>query len=219
MSYLEFASATASITDLDQRYANEDGSYHGIRQIVSIPLNESVVGDFITFSGREITKEHLVIGLGPWRDAAIPLVRIHSECLTGDVFGSQKCDCGQQLQESIAQISRDGGFLIYLRQEGRGIGLYNKLDAYALQNNGFDTFEANQILQFPDDLRDFRCAAEMLKVLGCKSIRLLSNNPDKVAQLERHGVKVVARINTGLFLTESNAKYIEAKRVKAGHKL
>lgn len=137
-----------------------------VRNQVDIHLNESgIPGTFYSFTGLEADKEHIVIKLGP---ASInsPLVRLHSECLTGDVFSSQRCDCGPQLSESIERMHEEGGYLIYLRQEGRGIGLYAKLDTYRLQDTGMDTFEANQHLNFGEDDRDFTEAAHMLKALG-----------------------------------------------------
>src|SRR5690606_14203700 len=123
-------------------------------------------------------KEHFAVGFGKWKEQPTPLARIHSECLTGDLFGSRHCDCGDQLNESLSRFRNSGGILLYLRQEGRGIGLYNKLDAYALQARGADTFQANRLLGLGDDLRSFDVAAEMLRALGKTEIRLLSNNPD-----------------------------------------
>ena len=146
-----------------------------------------------TFDGLVDGKEHLALGLGDWQRslarAAVggraPLVRPHSECLTGDVFGSQRCDCGPQLREAVERITDAGGLLLYLRQEGRGIGLYAKLDAYALQDAGLDTYEANVALGHGEDERDYTAAAQMLLALGADRIRLLSNNPDKAEQLGR----------------------------------
>lgn len=188
------------------------------RQRIRIPLLDGRVdGELVTFKGLSDSREHLALLLGPWREASAPLVRLHSECLTGDVFGSCKCDCGPQLRESIARISKAGGALLYLRQEGRDIGLYNKIDAYALQGQGHDTFAANRMLSLPEDARDYRFAAEMLAVLGMHRIRLLSNNPDKAAQLERHGISVVERVATGVYLNQTNRPYLEAKVRQSGH--
>jgi GTP cyclohydrolase II len=167
----------------------------------------------------EDSAEHIAIGLGRWESLEAPLVRVHSECLTGDIFGSAKCDCGEQLQEALERLERDGGILLYLRQEGRGIGLYNKLDAYELQQKGMDTYEANRTLGFRDDQRSYGVAARMLDALGVKKIRLLSNNPDKKLQLERHGVVVSELVSTGVFLKRENRRYLEAKISVTGHKI
>ena len=148
-----------------------------------------------------------------------PLVRPHSECLTGDVFGSQRCDCGPQLREAVERISAAGGFLLYLRQEGRGIGLYAKLDAYALQDAGLDTYAANVALGFGEDERDYTAAAQMLRALGQDRVRLLSNNPDKTAQLERLGVAVSERVPTGVHRSPTNARYLAAKAHRGAHLL
>jgi GTP cyclohydrolase II len=161
-------------------------------------------------------REHLAFALGT--PTAVPLVRPHSECLTGDVFGSQRCDCGPQLREAAERITEAGGYLLYLRQEGRGIGLYDKLDAYALQDTGLDTYEANLALGHAPDERDYTAAAQMLRALGVSSLALLSNNPDKAAQLEGLGVTVAARVPTGVHASEANARYLSAK-ARNGHGL
>ncbi|MFC0032796.1 GTP cyclohydrolase II [Micromonospora chaiyaphumensis] len=174
-----------------------------------------------SFHGLVDGREHLAIGLGEPRDPATspPLVRPHSECLTGDVFGSQRCDCGPQLREAVERIADAGGYLLYLRQEGRGIGLYAKLDAYALQDGGLDTYEANVALGRGPDERDYTVAAQMLAALGVSRVALLSNNPDKAAQLERLGVTVVDRVLTGVHLSPANAGYLAAKVTRADHAL
>jgi GTP cyclohydrolase II len=174
-----------------------------------------------SFHGLVDGREHLAIGLGERRDpdTAPPLVRPHSECLTGDVFGSQRCDCGPQLREAVERIAEAGGYLLYLRQEGRGIGLYAKLDAYALQDGGLDTYEANVALGRGPDERDYTVAAQMLAALGVTRVALLSNNPDKAAQLERLGVTVVDRVLTGVHLSPANAGYLAAKVTRADHAL
>lgn len=189
-----------------------------VRQIVRVPI-ENLEADFITFRGLIDKKEHIALGLGNWKCRKNPLVRIHSECLTGDVFGSGKCDCGEQLRESIQEIHRDGGVILYMRQEGRGIGLYNKLDAYALQVKGLDTYEANKRLGLKDDLRDYTAAAQMLKALGILNVKLLSNNPDKIKQLRDHGINVSEEVSTGVFVKPSNRKYLEAKVLKTHHRI
>lgn len=189
-----------------------------VRRLVRVPIEE-LEADFVTFEGLADEREHVALGLGPWRESASPLVRIHSECLTGDVFGSGKCDCGEQLKESVREIHRAGGLVLYLRQEGRGIGLYNKLDAYALQAQGLDTYEANRRLGFKNDLRDYRVAAQMLRALGIERLRLLSNNPDKIAQLRAAGITVDEEISTGVFLKPSNRGYLEAKVKVTQHRI
>src|SRR5215213_9355571 len=198
-----------------------------VRTRVTVPLRfpdgYATAADVFTFIGLADGKEHLLLGLGDWRRALersagggpAPLVRPHSECLTGDVFGSERCDCGPQLREAAERISDAGGFLLYLRQEGRGIGLYNKLDAYALQDTGLDTYEANLALGHGEDERDYTVAAQMLQALGVPAVALLTNNPDKVEQLTGLGVTVVERVPTGLFPAPANAAYLAAKASRA----
>jgi len=150
--------------------------------------------------------------------AAAPLVRVHSQCLTGDVFGSLRCDCRQQLEMALAMIAAEGaGILIYEQQEGRGIGLMPKLQAYELQDSGLDTVEANEKLGFKADHREFALPAEMLKVLGVKEVRLLSNNPDKVAALESAGIRVVERVPCEVTASPHAEEYLKVKREKLGH--
>ncbi len=149
-----------------------------------------------------------------------PLVRIHSQCLTGDVFGSLRCDCRQQLELSLESIAKAGtGVLVYEQQEGRGIGLMAKLQAYALQDQGMDTVEANEKLGFKSDLREFTLPAEVLKSLGIREVRLLSNNPDKVKALENAGVKVIERVPCEVEAQPHSRKYMETKKKKMGHLL
>jgi GTP cyclohydrolase II len=150
--------------------------------------------------------------------SAPPLVRVHSQCLTGDVFHSLRCDCRQQLELALSMISAEGaGILIYEQQEGRGIGLMAKLQAYELQDSGLDTVEANERLGFKADHRDFTLPAEMLKELGVTRVRLLSNNPDKVEALERAGVKVVERVPCEVEAHEHAEEYLKTKKEKLGH--
>ncbi|HWT22010.1 MAG TPA: GTP cyclohydrolase II [Solirubrobacteraceae bacterium] len=170
-----------------------------------------------TFSGLTDGKEHLLLALGDWQHTAAPLVRLHSECLTGDVFGSQRCDRGPQLREAVEEIADAGGFLLYLRQEGRGIGLYEKLEAYALQDQGLDTYEANEALGHPADARDYTAAAQMLTTLGHTTVELLSNDPDKSDQLEALGITVADRRPTGVFARDANRRYLETKIFSTGH--
>lgn len=189
-----------------------------IRQQVVVPMDlagHTVEGLVSTFDGLIDGREHLAITLGTPGDS--PLVRMHSECLTGDVLGSARCDCGPQLHEAVGRISKVGGHLLYLRQEGRGIGLYEKLDAYALQDTGLDTYEANRALGHLDDLRDYTAAGQMLHALGVSSLDLLTNNPDKVAQIRDLGIVVGNVRTTGVHLSTSNARYLQAKVDHTGH--
>ncbi|MGK4584345.1 GTP cyclohydrolase II [Kitasatospora sp. HPMI-4] len=184
-----------------------------VRSRVRIPLTFGdgyrVEAEAHTFHGLADGAEHLALRLG--EVGRTPLVRLHSECLTGDVLGSDRCDCGPQLREAVERIADSGGYLLYLRQEGRGIGLYNKLDAYALQDSGLDTYQANTALGLPEDGRDYTAAAQMLHTLGATGIRLLSNNPDKAAQLTGLGITVAERVPTGVHLSESNVRYLSTK--------
>jgi GTP cyclohydrolase II len=201
-----------------------------IRTQVLVPLRFAdgyvTTARVFSFEGLVDGQENLAFGLGD-RAAAVtsaagelaPLVRLHSECLTGDVFGSQRCDCGPQLREAVERIADSGGFLLYLRQEGRGIGLYAKLDAYALQDQGLDTYEANLALGHREDERSYLAAAQMLRALGVWRIALLSNNPDKARQLRRFGVTVTARVPTALHLSPTNARYLATKARRGAHTL
>jgi GTP cyclohydrolase II len=204
-----------------------------VRTRVTVPLafpdGYSTVAEVFTFTGLVDGREHLALGLGDWRatlarrggpaGVPAPLVRPHSECLTGDVFGSTRCDCGPQLREAVERITETGGFLLYLRQEGRGIGLYAKLDAYALQDTGLDTYQANLALGHGEDERDYTPAAQMLLALGADRIRLLSNNPDKAVQLDALGVRITDRIPTGVHVSADNLRYLTAKVSHTHHTL
>lgn len=191
------------------------------RSRVRVPLRfndgYSVDAELVTFHGLTDGQEHVAMILGT--PSATPLVRLHSECLTGDVFGSSRCDCGPQLREAVEQIATRGGVLLYLRQEGRGIGLYNKLDAYALQDEGLDTYAANTALGLPEDARDYTAAAQMLTALGITELDLLSNNPDKANQLRDLGITVGHRVPTGVFTTAHNVRYLRAKVLQTQHTL
>jgi GTP cyclohydrolase II len=192
-----------------------------IRTQVRVPLRfpdgYATAALVTSFRGLVDGREHLALTCGS--PTAVPLVRPHSECLTGDVFGSQRCDCGPQLREAVERITVAGGYLLYRRQEGRGIGLYDKLDAYSLQDTGLDTYEANLALGHAPDERDYTVAAQMLRALGVSTLALLSNNPDKAAQLERLGVTVAARVPTATHLSEANAGYLSTKARNGHHGL
>ncbi|MGW4914387.1 GTP cyclohydrolase II [Streptomyces sp. NPDC004270] len=194
-----------------------------VRTRVTVPLHfdggYTVTADLATFHNLADEREHLAVILGEPALGRPPLVRLHSECLTGDVFGSARCDCGPQLREAVERIADRGGVLLYLRQEGRGIGLYNKLDAYALQDQGLDTYEANAALGLPEDARDYTAAAQMLAALGILELDLLSNNPDKAAQLRTLGLTVTQHVPTGVFTTAHNVRYLRTKAVRTRHTL
>ncbi|MBD0708728.1 GTP cyclohydrolase [Streptomyces sp. CBMA291] len=192
-----------------------------VRADVPVPVETgagTVTARMMSFTGLVDGREHIALVFGE-RQQDVPLVRVHSECLTGDVFGSGRCDCGPQLREALTLLAAHGGILLYLRQEGRGIGLYNKLDAYILQDRGLDTFEANRELNFDDDLRDYRPAAQMLAALAVPSVQLLTNNPDKARQLIESGVDVRSTRSTGAFVRSSNRSYLLAKQRVAGHRI
>ena len=192
-----------------------------VRSRTRLPLlsgQDCFDAEIVTFTGLPGDAEHVALVFGDI--AGVPLVRVHSECLTGDVFGSARCDCGPQLDEAIRRMTRSGGIIVYLRQEGRGIGLYNKLDAYRLQDElGLDTFAANRHLNFDEDPRDYSPAARVLQAMDVTEIRLLTNNPDKVGQLVASGIVVRQIVPTGVFLTATNHGYLRAKAELAGHTL
>jgi GTP cyclohydrolase II len=182
-----------------------------------LPLEGMPESQIIAFRASDDGQDHVALLVGAFGGQP-PLVRLHSECLTGDVFGSLKCDCGPQLKEALRIIGdRGGGVLLYLRQEGRGIGLANKLRAYALQDRGLDTVDANMRLGFADDARDYGHAAAMLRALGIEEARLLTNNPAKVDGLEAAGIRVVERIPHHMSANPHNADYLATKREKSGH--
>ena len=184
-----------------------------------LPLDGLPPTQIVAFRASDDGQEHVALVIGAFGGGP-PLVRLHSECLTGDVFGSLKCDCGPQLKEALRIIgAAGGGVLLYLRQEGRGIGLANKIRAYALQDRGLDTVDANRRLGFADDERDYAHAAAMLKALGADEVRLLTNNPAKVAGLESAGIKVAERVPHHMPVNPHNADYLATKRRKSGHLL
>nr|WP_235903779.1 GTP cyclohydrolase II [Pontixanthobacter luteolus] len=189
-----------------------------------LPVNASEDARIIAFRSADDLREHVALVIGQQSADSVPLVRLHSECLTGDILGSLKCDCGPQLDASLAAMAKQAdaggwGILLYLRQEGRGIGLINKLRAYQLQDQGFDTVEANQRLGLPDEARDFPVAARMLELLGVKSIKLMTNNPKKVDALAKAGVTVAERVPHQLPDNPHNRRYLAVKRDKSGHLL
>ncbi|QNO29579.1 GTP cyclohydrolase II [Sphingopyxis sp. OPL5] len=184
-----------------------------------LPVEASEGAEIVAFRTPEEASDHVALVIGK-RDASPPVVRLHSECLTGDVLGSLKCDCGPQLHAALhAMADAPWGVLLYLRQEGRGIGLVNKLRAYALQDQGYDTVDANLRLGFPVEARDFAIAGRMLELLNIPRIRLMTNNPEKVARLEREGVEVVERIPLALPTNKYNEQYLATKRDRTGHQL
>ncbi len=187
-----------------------------------LPVAAAEDAEIVAFRSADDTREHVALVIGRQDSGRAPLVRLHSECLTGDILGSLKCDCGPQLDAALRAMADEAtqggwGVLLYLRQEGRGIGLVNKLRAYRLQDQGFDTLDANRRLGLPDEARDFPVAARMLALLGVRSIRLMTNNPAKVAALEGEGVTVAERVPHQLPPNPHNARYLDTKRDRAGH--
>ncbi len=181
-----------------------------ISQVANLPTK---FGDFKMQAFKEGNKEHLVLFTEPL--PKIPLVRIHSECLTGDALGSRKCDCGEQLQKALELIGKEGGVLIYHRQEGRNIGLFNKVNAYALQDKGFDTIEANHQLGFAADERTYDIVKKILEHFKIKKLRLLTNNPKKIEAL--NDFEVVKRVPLVIEPNKNNKKYLQVKKEKMGH--
>jgi GTP cyclohydrolase II len=189
-----------------------------------LPIAAHEDAEIVVFRSPDDLREHAALVIGRQSSERAPLVRLHSECLTGDVLGSLKCDCGPQLDAALDEIAAEAkaggwGVLLYLRQEGRGIGLVNKLRAYRLQDQGFDTLEANRRLGLPAEARDFPVAARMLNLLGVRAVRLLTNNPAKVVALEAAGVAVTERVPHQLPANPHNARYLATKRDASGHLL
>lgn len=182
-----------------------------------LPLENLPPSQIVAFRASDDGQEHVALLVGAFGGRP-PLVRLHSECLTGDVFGSLKCDCGPQLHEALRIIGEaGGGVLLYLRQEGRGIGLANKVRAYSLQDRGLDTVDSNRRLGFADDERDYGHAAAMLRALGIKSVRLLTNNPEKIVGLDKAGIEVTERVAHQMPANPHNADYLATKRKRSGH--
>jgi 3,4-dihydroxy 2-butanone 4-phosphate synthase / GTP cyclohydrolase II len=176
-------------------------------------------GNFVmyTFDSGIPDFPHVALVSGNQTEQIAPLIRIHSECMTGDVFGSQRCDCGAQLHSAMDRIGREGGAVIYLRQEGRGIGLVNKLKAYNLQDEGMDTVEANLALGFHADDRDYEPAIQILKFLGISRVRIMTNNPDKLKSFEGSGIELCDRLPIVIAPVNASKAYLETKRLRMGH--
>lgn len=205
-----------SIEDL-QKYRRKNEKLMEISVKAKMPTAQ---GEFeiVGFDNKLDDKEHIALIKGDLEGKEDVLIRIHSECFTGDILGSLRCDCGSQLKRAMKRVDEEGeGAVLYLRQEGRGIGLLNKLRAYTLQDNGADTVEANVKLGFDPDMRDYSIAAQMIKALGIKSVRIMTNNPEKIKGLEEYGIKVTGReaIETGF--NPSNERYMKTKKEKMGH--
>jgi GTP cyclohydrolase II len=189
-----------------------------------LPIAAAEDAEIVAFRSADDLREHVALVIGTQDGERAPLVRLHSECLTGDILGSLKCDCGPQLDAALAAMAQEAsaggwGVLLYLRQEGRGIGLINKLRAYRLQDQGFDTVDANNRLGLPTEARDFPVAARMLDLLGVRAIRLMTNNPEKVRALEAEGVTVAMRVPHELPANPHNTRYLATKRDRTGHLL
>ena len=210
------AGGEASISP-DEIAAAADSPVATIVSRAMLPLDGVPPSQMVAFRDPASGEEHVALVVGAFAGKP-PLVRLHSECLTGDVFGSLKCDCGPQLREALRILGAEGsGVLLYLRQEGRGIGLANKLRAYALQDRGLDTVDANRRLGFADDERDYGMAAAMLRALGIDRVRLLTNNPNKVSGLEHAGIEVIERVAHHMPTNPHNADYLATNRKRSGH--
>lgn len=205
----------------DHECWSEAGQHVCVRIAAEADL-PSRFGEFriVAFWNNHDHEEHVALVHGDVRGQCAVPVRVHSECLTGEAFGSLRCDCEEQLEVSMAKIGKmDHGVVLYLRQEGRGIGLINKIRAYSLQDEGLDTLDANRALGFADDLRSFKIAAHMLRLLEVESVRLMTNNPNKIKELQENGIEVVARIPHEMPSNPHNEDYLRTKRDRAGHLL
>ena len=205
--------------DIDQ-YSQEAASFVKIAARAPVPLAVSEDAEIVMFRAEISGEEHCAVLIGTAANSDTPLVRLHSQCITGDILGSLKCDCGDQLQAAMQLMAdKGGGILIYLAQEGRDIGLLNKMRAYALQDNGLDTVDANHALGFDTDQRLFLPAARILQALNVSKIRLITNNPDKISQLEQNGIRVTERVPLVLGSNPYNHDYLKTKQTRTGHLL
>jgi len=203
--------------DIDQ-YSHEAASFVKIAARARVPLAVSEDAEIVMFRAEIGGEEHCAVLIGAGANSDTPLVRLHSQCITGDILGSLKCDCGDQLQAAMQLMANSGGgILVYLAQEGRDIGLLNKMRAYALQDNGLDTVDANHALGFDTDERLFLPAARILQALNVSKIQLITNNPDKISQLEQHGIHVKARVPLALHSNPHNRHYLKTKQTRTGH--
>ena len=191
-----------------------------LRAETTLPTRKAGAFRLLVYGDSQDNNVLVALVKGEIRPGGPTLVRLHSQCLTGDVFGSERCDCGEQLDAALAMIGKTGnGVLVYMFDEGRGIGLLNKIRAYALQDKGHDTVEANHALGFAADMRDYKAGADILLDLGVREVRLMTNNPDKVRQLGKYGLTVVERVPVEVAPGKSNRGYLNTKRTKFGHLL
>lgn len=210
----------SDLTTLDLTRDTHSPAHYGDVVSARVPLQVSKAGRLHVFRPDDGAEEHYAVEIGAPDRAKPVLSRLHSACVTGDLMGSLKCDCGPQLQAALQAMGGEGqGILLYLNQEGRGIGLANKMRAYALQDQGFDTVEANHRLGFEDDERDFRIGSALLKRLGFSSVRLMTNNPAKISMMEAQGIRVTERVPLKVGRTDENADYLAVKASKSGHLL